>query len=143
MITKEEITLNDFLIPANFEDSGKIMGLFSTRNVVEAVILLLPFAFCIFNLVPLSLTWKIILSSVFVIPIGGFALMGIRDDPLSIFVRTWFEWRKNRKILEYRGEIDRNYNRYFIINNQMKSTTMRIAHKNGCRYRSFEMVLSL
>ena len=46
------------------------------------------------------------MSSVFVIPIGGFALMGIRDDPLSIFVRTWFEWRKNRKILEYRGEID-------------------------------------
>lgn len=106
MITKEEITLNDFLIPANFEDSGKIMGLFSTRNVVEAVILVLPFAFCIFKLVPLSLTWKIILSSVFVIPIGGFALMGIRDDPLSIFVRTWFEWRKSRKILEYRGEID-------------------------------------
>lgn len=98
--------MNDFLIPANFEDSGKIMGLFSTRNVVEAVILVLPFAFCIFNLVPLSLTWKIILSSVFVIPVGGFALMGIRDDPLSIFVRTWFEWRKNRKILEYRGEID-------------------------------------
>ena len=106
MITKEEITLNDFLIPANFEDSGKIMVLFSKRNVVEAVILVLPFAFCIFKLVPLSLTWKIILSSVFVIPIGGFALMGIRDDPLSIFVRTWFEWRKNRKILEYRGEID-------------------------------------
>ena len=98
--------MNDFLIPANFEDSGKIMGLFSTRNVVEAVILVLPFALCIFKLVPLSLTWKIILSSVFVIPVGGFALMGIRDDPLSIFVRTWFEWRKNRKILEYRGEID-------------------------------------
>ncbi len=41
--------MNDFLIPANFEDSGKIMGLFSTRNVVEAVILVLPFAFCIFT----------------------------------------------------------------------------------------------
>ena len=95
--------MSDFLIPANFEDSGKIMGLFSTRNVVEAVILVLPFAFCIFKLVPLSLTWKIILSSVFVIPIGGFALMGIRDDPLSIFVRTWFEWRKNRKILRRCG----------------------------------------
>ena len=45
MITKEEITLNDFLIPANFEDSGKIMGLFSTRNVVEAVILVLPVSY--------------------------------------------------------------------------------------------------
>ena len=58
--------MNDFLIPANFEDSGKIMGFFSTRNVVEAVIL---------------------------------------ADPLSIFVRTWWQWRKNRKILEYRGEV--------------------------------------
>lgn len=106
MITKEEITLNDFLIPANFEDSGKIMGLFSTRNVVEAIILVLPFAFCIFKLVPLSLTWKIILSSVFVIPIGGFALMGIRDDPLSNICFVHGLRRKNRKILEYRGEID-------------------------------------
>ena len=84
--------MNDFLIPANFEDSGKIMGFFSTRNVVEAVILALPFAFIVFKLCP-------------VIPIGGLALMGIRDDPLSIFVRTWWQWRKNRKILEYRGEV--------------------------------------
>lgn len=72
--------MNDFLIPANFEDSGKIMGFFSTRNVVEAVILALPFAFIVFKLCPVGLTWKIILSSVFVIPIGGLALMGIRDE---------------------------------------------------------------
>ena len=65
--------MNDFLIPANFEDSGKIMGFFSTRNVVEAVILALPFAFIVFKLCPVGLTWKIILSSVFVIPIGGLA----------------------------------------------------------------------
>ena len=97
--------MNDFLILSNFEDSGKIMGFFSTRNVVEAVILALPFAFIVFKLCPVGLTWKIILSSVFVIPIGGLALMGIRDDPLSIFVRTWWQWRKNRKILEYRGEV--------------------------------------
>ena len=39
--------MNDFLIPANFEDSGKIMGFFSMRNVVEAVIPALLFAFII------------------------------------------------------------------------------------------------
>ncbi len=51
--------MNDFLIPANFEDSGKIMGFFSTRNVVEAAVLTLPFAFLIFKLFPLGLTWKL------------------------------------------------------------------------------------
>ena len=95
--------MNDFLIPANFEDSGKILGMFSVRNVIEAVILALPFAFIIFKLLPFGLTMKIILSSVFVIPIGGFSLMGIRDDSLSVFVRTWWQWRKNRKIIDYRG----------------------------------------
>lgn len=44
---REKIILNGFFISANFEDSGKIMGFFSTRNVVEAVILALPFAFII------------------------------------------------------------------------------------------------
>lgn len=95
----------DFLIPANFEDSGKILGMFSTRNVVEAVVLALPFGYLIFKLLPLSLTMRIIFASIIVIPVGGFALMGIRDDPLSIFVRTWWQWYKNRKIIEYRGEV--------------------------------------
>lgn len=95
----------DFLIPANFEDSGKILGMFSTRNVVEAVLLALPLGYLIFKLLPLSLTMRIIFASVIVIPVGGFALMGIRDDPLSIFVRTWWQWYKNRKIIEYRGEV--------------------------------------
>lgn len=97
--------MNDFLIPSNFEDSGKIMGFFSARNVVEAVVLALPFVFVVFKLVPVGLTWKIILSAIFAIPIGGFALMGIRDDSLSVFVRTWWRWRRNRRIIEYRGEV--------------------------------------
>ena len=100
MITKEEITLNDFLIPANFEDSGKIMGFFSTRNVVEAVILALPFAFIVFKLCPVGLTWKIILSSVFVIPIGGLALMGIRRSAEYIcpYLVAMAEKQKNIRV---------------------------------------------
>lgn len=97
--------MNDYYIPANFEDSGKIMGIFGIRNVVEAGILSLPFVFFTFRLVPVSLTWKIIVSSIFAIPIGGFSIMGINDDPLSIFVKTWWKWFKNRRIIEYRGEV--------------------------------------
>ena len=97
--------MTEFFIPTNFEDSGKLMGIFNTRNVIEAGILSLPFVYLIFKLVPFGLTWKIIISAVFVIPIGGFALIGINDDPLTIFVRNWWRWLRNRKILEYRGEV--------------------------------------
>ena len=50
------------------------------------------------------MTMKIILSAVFAIPAGGFALMGINDDPLSVFIRICFHWLKNRRIMEYRGD---------------------------------------
>lgn len=97
--------MNEFYIPSNFEDSGKLLGLFGIRNVIEAGILSLPFIYLIFKLIPVGLTWKIILSAVFVIPVGGFALLGINDDPLTVFTKNWWNWLKNRKIMEYRGEV--------------------------------------
>ena len=97
--------MNEFYIPSNFEDSGKLMGLFGIRNVIEAGLLTLPLVFILFKLIPAGLTWKIILSAVFAIPIGGFALIGINDDPLTVFVSCWWKWFRNRKIIEYRGEI--------------------------------------
>ena len=97
--------MTEFFIPTNFEDSGKLMGIFNMRNVIEAGILSLPFVFLTFKLIPVSLTWKIVLSAVFAIPIGGFALIGINDDPLTVFVKSWWRWLINRKILEYRGEV--------------------------------------
>lgn len=97
--------MTEFFIPTNFEDSGKLMGVFNMRNVIEAGILSLPFIFLIFKLVPVSLTWKIIIAAIFSIPIGGFALIGINDDPLTVFVKNWWRWLRNRKIIEYRGEV--------------------------------------
>lgn len=97
--------MTEFYIPTNFEDSGKLAGLFNIRNVIEAGILSLLFVYLVFKLVSVGLTWKIILSAVFAIPVGGFALIGINDDPLTVFVKSWWRWLKNRKILEYRGEV--------------------------------------
>ena len=97
--------MNEYYIPANFEESGKLMGVFGIRNVIEAGIVSLPFIYLVFMFVPLGLTWKIILSAVFVIPVGGFALIGINDDPLSVFAQNIWTWLIRRKILEYRGEV--------------------------------------
>ena len=95
----------EYYIPANFEDSGKLLGIFPIRNVIEAAIVSLPIAFLVFAFISLSLTWKIILAATFIIPIGGFALIGVNDDPLSVFARSVWQWLRNRKIIEYRGEI--------------------------------------
>lgn len=96
---------NFYYIPPNFEDSGKILGLFNLRNVIEAGILSLPFVWLAFRLIPVSLTWKIIISAIFVVPVGGISLLGINDDPLTIWLKNWRRWLKNRKIIEYRGEV--------------------------------------
>ena len=71
--------MTEYYIPANFEDSGKLLGIFPIRNVIEAAIVSLPIAYLVFAFVPLSLTWKIIIAATFVIPIGGFALIGINE----------------------------------------------------------------
>ena len=97
--------MNEYFIPSNFEDSGKLVGVFKIRNTVEAGVLSLPFVYLIFKFLSLGLTWKIIVSAIFAVPIGGFALMGINDDPLTVFAATVWKWWRRRKIKEYRGEV--------------------------------------
>ncbi len=92
-----------YYIPANFTDVGRVMGLFELRNVVEAVILTLPVLYFCFALLPLSLTSKIIAALTVSVPLGGFGLIGVRDDSLSRWVSAWWRWRKKRRLMTYRG----------------------------------------
>ena len=90
-------------IPANFTDAGRVMGLFELRNLVEAVVLTLPVLYLCFALLPLSLTAKIIAALTIAIPLGGFGLMGVRDDSLTCWVGCWWRWRRARRLMTYRG----------------------------------------
>lgn len=96
----------EYYIPSNFEDSGKLAGVFGIRNVFEAGILSLPFVYLSFAFVPGGLTWKTIAAAFFAIPIGGTALLGVNDDCLSVFARNVWRWYRSRRIYEYRGEFD-------------------------------------
>ena len=87
----------------NYTDSGKILGMFELRNVAEALILCLPLLLITLLLSPFGLTGTLILATVFVVAIGGFALIGIHDYSLLTFVRLHRRWRKNKRILIYRG----------------------------------------
>ena len=92
-----------YYIPANFTDAGRVMGLFELRNLVEAVILTLPVLYLCFALLPLSLTPKIIVALTIAIPLGGFGLIGVRDDSLSRWLAAWMRWRRARRLMTYRG----------------------------------------
>ena len=65
-------------IPTNFTDAGRVMGLFELRNLVEAVIMTVPALYLCIAFLPFSLTTKVIVTLVIVVPLGGFGLIGHR-----------------------------------------------------------------
>ena len=92
-------------IPSNFTDAGRVFGLFEIRNVIETVLLAVPVLYLCIALLPLSLLPKVIVTMVVVIPVGGFALTGIRDDSLTRWLKSWWGWRKRRRVMYCRGEV--------------------------------------
>ena len=78
----------------------------SIGTIIANIIIFLsiPFLWLVFKLSPFGLTATISIAAVLVIPIGGFALMGIADHSLFTFLRLYRKWRKNRSVLLYRGD---------------------------------------
>lgn len=94
-----------YYIPTNFTDTGRVMGLFEIRNMVEAVLLTPPTLYLCIVLLPLALTPKIMVTLTIIVPIGGFGLIGISDDSLTRWLGCWWRWRKNRRLIFYRRRI--------------------------------------
>ena len=103
MDRKERFRMDTVYIPTNYTDAGKLLGAFALRHVAECAAICLPLAALVFLLCPLGLTGKIIVCAVLVVPAGGFALLGVQDNSLLTFARLYRRWRKNRRILIYRG----------------------------------------
>ena len=97
-----------YVIPPNFTDAGRILGFFETRNVIEAVLLTLPILYLCLVLLPFGLTTKLVVTLSLVVPIGGFGLIGISGDSLSRWIKSWWNWRRKRRLMFYRGEVGKN-----------------------------------
>lgn len=91
-----------YMIPANFTEAGRIMGLFEIRNTVEAVVLTVPLLYFCMAMLSLALTAKIIVTLTLTVPVGGFALTGIGGDSLTQWLWSWYRWRKSRRLLYHR-----------------------------------------
>lgn len=96
-------------IPTNYTDAGKLFGMFEIRNAIECLVICIPLLWLIFSLTPFGITATLIIAFVVVIPLGGFALMGIADHSLFTFIRLYRKWKKDRCVLLYRGSKEITY----------------------------------
>lgn len=119
-----------YYIPVNFTDAGRVFGLFELRNCIEAALLAVPtVGLCtlVANLTSFSLTVKLIISLCLLVPVCGFALVGIRDESLSRFLITYFRWRRRRRITLNKGG---------VIKFERKRTHFRKSGRCGAKSRA-------
>jgi hypothetical protein len=93
-----------YIIPPNFIDTGTVFGgTIKLRNAAEALILSLLIGFPVFH-IPATLTTKIIVACLTVLPAALFAVIGINGESLSSFVINFFTYLKNRRIVGLQEE---------------------------------------
>lgn len=90
---------NVYAIPANYTDSGKLLGgMVETRNAIEAVFLVALVGYPELMWIPMSTTIRIVVMTITLIPLAVIAVMGIDGDSLIQYlghiVSFWFGRRK-------------------------------------------------
>ena len=88
-----------YVIPPNFIETGTVFGgTIKLRNAAEATVIALLIGIPVFH-IPVSLTARIIIACLTVLPATLFALIGIGGESLSSFVLNFFLFLKNRRIV--------------------------------------------
>ena len=94
---------NVYSIPANYTDSGKLLGgMVETRNAVEAVALVGLVGYPELMWLPLSATIKIVIMTVTLLPLGVVAVMGIDGDSLLQYLGHMIAFWRNKRKLHFR-----------------------------------------
>ena len=94
---------NVYSIPANYTDSGKILGgMLEPRNAIEAVILLIVVRYPELMWIPMPSTIRIVVMTVTLIPLAVVAMMGIDGDSLFQYLGHIIHYFFNRRKLTFR-----------------------------------------
>lgn len=92
-----------YVIPPNFMEGGTLFGgLLKTRNTIEAVILGLAVGVPVLHL-PFPLTVRVVILCLTALPLVLLALIGVSGMSLSAFIRLFFCFLHNRRILSRDG----------------------------------------
>lgn len=94
---------NIYAIPANYTDSGKILGgMLEPRNAVETVILLVILGYPELMWLPVSGTIRIVVMTVTLLPMAVLSMMGIDGDSLFQYFGHMIRFFKKRRKLHFR-----------------------------------------
>lgn len=90
---------NVYSIPANYTDSGKLLGgMVDTRNAIETLILLVLVGYPELVLIPMSGTIRIVVMTITLLPLAVVSVMGVDGGSLFQYlghiVRFWLHRRK-------------------------------------------------
>ena len=100
----EENMENVYAIPANYTDSGKILGgMLSLRNILEALVLVVSIGFVELELIPMTDTVRIIVMVITLLPISVVALMGIDGDSLFRYLSHIVNFLRHRRRLHFKS----------------------------------------
>lgn len=94
---------NVYAIPANYTDSGKLMGgMVDTRNAIETAFLLLTVGYPELMLIPMPGTIRIVVMTVTLLPLAVISVMGVDGGSLFQYVRHIISFWAHRRKLHFR-----------------------------------------
>ncbi|MBQ7004545.1 MAG: PrgI family protein [Oscillospiraceae bacterium] len=94
---------NVYAIPANYTDSGKILGgMLEVRNAVETVLLVALVGYPELMLIPMPGTIRIVVMVLTLIPLAVVSMMGIDGDSLGQYLGHVIRFLFNRRKLHMR-----------------------------------------
>lgn len=94
---------NVYAIPANYTDSGKLLGgMIDTRNAIETVILLLAVGYPELMLIPMPGTIRIVVMTVTLLPLAVISVMGVDGGSLFQYIGHIIRFWTHRRKLHFR-----------------------------------------
>lgn len=104
MIRLDEKEYNNiYAIPANYTDSGKILGgMLEPRNAVEAVILVILLGYPELMLIPMPGTIRIVVMTVTLLPTAIVVMMGIDGYSLFQYLSHIVRYMTTKRKLHFR-----------------------------------------
>ena len=94
---------NVYAIPANYTDSGKLLGgMIDTRNAIETVILVLALGYPELILIPMPGTIHIVVMTVTLLPLAVVSAMGVDGGSLFQYIGHIIHFWTHRRKLHFR-----------------------------------------
>ena len=90
-----------YIIPHNYSDNGKILGIVEKQSLYTAAVWFIPLSFLNFRFLPFSVDVKIFVLILVIIPPTLFILIGVGGDTLLDFIRYVYRYYTRAKVYHY------------------------------------------